>query len=186
MQAPGAQRQDRGSAGGYVSGQLPRAQPDSRDHVAEIPRDAAGSSARQEEQPPPRQAMETSPPPRASTAPRQRPKAFAAPASFRGPVYNDTLQQGGQMSLVVRRQGPPGAVMVRFEAWGGLLGSGDLAGHLSEDGRIAASGQLMVGRNPFLCTLSGVVAGGELTGSASFVRSSGGRVAHSRFTLTRS
>jgi len=189
VQAPEERQEDHGStakvAGGYVSGQLPRAQPDGGDHVAENLRAAAGSSAPQQEQPLPRQATETGPPPRASTPPGPRSTVPAAPV-FRGPVYNDTLQQGGQMSLVVRRQGPPGAVAVRFEAWGGLLGSGELAGRLSEDGRISASGQLMVGKNPFVCALSGLVAGDTLTGSASFVRSSSGRVAHSRFTLTRS
>ena len=119
--------------------------------------------------------------------PTNHPCNNAAPVSFRGPVYNETMQQGGQMSLAIRWQGPAGAIIVRFQAWGGLLGSGELAGHLSEDGRISASGQLMVGKNLFICDLSGLVVGGKLTGSASFVRSGGsGRVAHSRFTLTRS
>jgi hypothetical protein len=95
------------------------------------------------------------------------------------------MQQGGQMSLVIRRQ-PSGAVTARFEAWAGLLGSGDLTGRLTEDGRLQASGQLMVGRNAFTCELSGIVAGDRLTGSARFVRSGTGRVAYSRFALGRS
>ena len=133
----------------------------------------------------PRPATEAKPPPAAGMALRQQRAVNAVPVTFCGPVHNDTLQQGGQMSLVIKRQDPSGAVTARFEAWGGLLGSGELTGHLSEDGRLRASGLLMVGKNPFVCDLSGLVAGDELTGSASFVRSRGGRVAHSRLTLTR-
>ncbi len=89
-------------------------------------------------------------------------------------MFNETLNRGGQMSLVVTsRGGRPGAVTARFEAWGGLLGSGELTGSLSEDGRLSASGRLMVGKNPFDCDLSGRIAGGRLTGSATFVRSGG-------------
>ncbi len=44
----------------------------------------------------------------------------------------------------------------------------------------------MMGRNPFLCDLSGVLADGRLTGTASFVRrGSDGSAAHSRFSLAR-
>ena len=193
-QAPGPRTGDRGGTGGnpsrHVSGPSPSAQPDDTDHVLKGPRDAAGSPAPQEGQALPRQAAEASPPPSAGTVLRPRSAISRAPSgapvSFRGPVYNETIQQGGQMSLVIRRQGPSGAITARFEAWGGLLGSGELAGQLSEDGRISASGPLMVGKNPFVCDLSGLVTGDKLTGSASFVRSGGGRVAHSRFTLTRS
>ena len=109
------------------------------------------------------------------------------PIVFRGPVYNETMERGGQMSLVITRRGPSEAVGARFEAWGGLLGSGDMAGTLSEDGRLSLSGRLMVGKNPFDCELSGQVSGSTLTGSASFVRSGGvGRVSRSRFTLSGS
>jgi hypothetical protein len=106
--------------------------------------------------------------------------------AFRGPVYNDTLHQGGQMSLVIRHAGPSGTVTARFEAWGGLLGSGELAGRLAADGQLTLSGELMVGRNPFDCTLSGVVSGAGLAGTADFVRAGTGRTAYSRFALTRS
>jgi hypothetical protein len=116
----------------------------------------------------------------------QRPAVSEMPVVFRGSVYNETMHQGGQMSLAVRRQGSSGAVTARFEAWGGLLGSGELSGRLSEDGRLSASGRLMMGRNPFSCDLSGRVIGDRLVGSASFIRDSGGPVARSSFALTKS
>ena len=187
-QPPGARTGDRGGADRdsrvQVSDQRQGARQD--DRAIDSSRDHVGDPAQQARQPLPRQAMDTNSPPLAGTVPRQRPAVYGTPVAFRGPVYNETMQQGGQMSLVIRRQGSSGAVTARFEAWGGLLGSGELAGRLSEDGRLFASGPLMVGKNPFLCDLSGLVAGGRLTGSASFVRSGGGRVAHSRFTLARS
>ena len=189
-QPPGAPVDARGGTGasprGHASSQPPGARPGDRDHAVESSRDNVGSPAPREEQAPPRQLTETSSPPRAGTAPRSRSAVSGVPVSFRGPVYNETMQQGGQMSLAISKQRPSGAIIARFEAWGGLLGSGELTGHLSADGRISASGQLMVGKNLFVCDLSGLVAGDKLTGSASFVRSGGGRVAHSRFTLTRS
>jgi len=189
MQTPGARQEDHGGAGGgprdQASDQRPAAQPRGPDRMAASSRDKASSPMPHVEQLLPRPATEAKPPPAAGMALRQQRAVNAVPVTFCGPVYNDTLQQGGQMSLVIKRQDPSGAVTARFEAWGGLLGSGELTGHLSEDGRLRASGLLMVGKNPFVCDLSGLVAGDELTGSASFVRSRGGRVAHSRLTLTR-
>jgi hypothetical protein len=172
-----------GNLRGNVGGQPPRVQTDDS-HLAESPHDDAGL-ARGQEPAIPQQAAPTSPPSRASSTLRQRPALSAAAVSFRGPVYNETLRQGGQMSLVITRQGPPGAITARFEAWGGLLGTGELAGHLSKDGHLRASGQLMVGKNPFVCDLNGFISGGTLTGSASFLHSSNGRVAYSHFTLSR-
>ena len=117
-----------------------------------------------------------------------RPRAVATEilATFRGVVVNETMHQSGQMSLVIHKRAPSGAVAARFEAWGGLLGSGELLGTLSEDGRLSASGQLMMGRNPFTCALSGVMRGGTVVGSATFVRGGGAHAARSVFTLTRS
>ena len=109
-----------------------------------------------------------------------------APVLFQGPIYNETMGQGGHVALVIRRQAPTGAITARFDASQGLLGSGVLAGSVSGTGRITASGQLMMGKNPFNCDLSGTIIGDKLTGSASFVRNGGsGRAARSIFTLTR-
>ena len=109
-----------------------------------------------------------------------------APVLFQGPIYNETMGQGGHVALVIRKQASPGAITARFDASQGLLGSGVLAGSVSGAGRITASGQLMVGRNPFNCDLSGTIIGDKLTGSASFVRNgSSGWAARSVFTLTR-
>lgn len=105
---------------------------------------------------------------------------------YQGSVVNETMHQGGQLSLVITRLATPGSIRARFDAGEGLLGSGELVGSLSDDGRISASGQLMMGKNPFICDLSGLIIGDKLTGSASFVRTSGGRTAHSSFLLSRS
>lgn len=112
--------------------------------------------------------------------------ASEAPVRFQGPIYNETMGQGGHVALVIRKQAPGGAITARFDASQGLLGSGVLAGSMSGTGRITASGQLMVGKNPFNCDLSGTIVGDKLTGSASFVRNGGsGWAARSVFTLTR-
>ena len=109
-----------------------------------------------------------------------------APVLFQGPIYNETMGQGGHVALVIRREAPGGAITARFDASQGLLGSGVLAGSMSGAGRITASGLLMVGKNPFNCDLSGTIVGDKLTGSASFVRNGGsGWAARSVFTLTR-
>lgn len=109
-----------------------------------------------------------------------------APVLFQGPIYNETIRQSGHVALVIRKQAPGGAITARFDASQGLLGSGVLAGSMSGTGRITASGQLMVGKNPFNCDLNGTIVGDKLTGSASFVRNGGsGLAARSVFTLTR-
>lgn len=107
-----------------------------------------------------------------------------APVRFQGPIFNETMGQGGQVTLVIRKQAPTGAITARFNASQGLSGSGVLAGNVSGTGRITASGQLLMGRNAFMCDLSGTLNGGTLTGSANFVNS-GGAVYRSRFNLVR-
>jgi hypothetical protein len=162
--------------------------------VVEAPSEEAGMEAKEprpETEPsgekPADAPQQDSPPLRPSGA-ISRPKGVASeiPATFRGTVFNETMHQSGQMSLAIRTRAPPGAIAARFEAWGGLLGSGELLGTLSEDGRIFASGQLMMGKNPFTCTLSGVVKGDTVVGSATFVREGGTGTARSVFTLTKS
>ncbi len=111
--------------------------------------------------------------------------ASDAPVRFQGPIFNETMGQGGHVTLVIRKQAPAGAITARFNASQGLSGSGVLAGNLSGTGRITVSGQLLMGRNAFMCDLSGTLSGGTLTGSASFVNSNGGPMYHSRFNLVR-
>lgn len=106
--------------------------------------------------------------------------------SFKGPVNNETLHLSGKLSLEIVSGGTPGVIRARFHAWDGLLGTGELLGTISTEGRIALSGQLLVGRNPFLCNLTGVIRGDQVTGSARFVRPWGGAVALSSFNLLRS
>lgn len=190
---PGGSGADDESPRGEIDGEPLRAQPDSSGHDAvEHPRDdVAGTTPALAEGPRPQRAVQARPPPEdAGAAAQQRPATDGAPvivATFRGPVFNETLNRGGQMSLVVTRRGASGAITARFEAWGGLLGSGELSGRLSGDGRLSASGRLMVGKNPFDCDLSGRIAGGRLTGSATFVRSGGGgRTSRGTFSLTGS
>lgn len=163
----------------------PQAPPDER-AGAEAP-GAPGDAPRRPTDPiAPQTAEDAGPGATGDTAPPRQAVPPDTPAAFRGPVHNETMNRGGQMSLVVGGRGPSGAVTARFEAWAGLLGSGDLAGTLSEDGRLSLSGRLMVGKNPFDCELNGRIEGGRLTGSATFVRSGGnGRVSRSSFTLTR-
>ncbi len=111
--------------------------------------------------------------------------ASEAPVLFQGPIFNETMGQGGHVSLVIHRQPATDAITARFNASQGLVGSGVLAGSVSGTGRITASGQLLMGRNSFLCDLDGTLSGNTLTGSASFVRSGSGATYHSRFALVR-
>lgn len=121
----------------------------------------------------------------APAPPYEGPIVVDAPVLYRGPIMNETMGQGGYVTLLVRPQALPGAVKARFNASAGLLGTGELSGRVSASGRITLSGTLMVGQNPFACDLRGIISGGTLTGSATFVRSTGGTVSYSRFTLTR-
>ena len=118
-------------------------------------------------------------------ASRPRPGPAGTSIAFQGPVNNETMRQSGRLSLVIARRDASGAITARFHASDGLVGSGELTGSVSGDGHIAASGQLMMGKNPFLCDLSGTLIGDNLVGSARFVRTGSGRVAHSSFNLTK-
>ena len=130
-------------------------------------------------------AVVAGPAPRSSPAPAAQPMP-ASDLAFRGPIMNDTMGQGGQLALSIRRSGPGGAVTAYFHASAGLIGTGELSGTMSPDGRVALAGRLMMGRNPFDCSLEASLAGDRLVGSASFVRASSGLTARSRFTLVRS
>jgi hypothetical protein len=105
--------------------------------------------------------------------------------TFRGPIMNETMGQSGQLSLTIRSDAATGSVAAHFHAHAGLIGSGELTGMLGPDGRLDLSGQLMMGRNPYNCSLSGTLRGGTLTGSATFVRAGGRGSARSTFTLSR-
>ncbi|MBP0446959.1 hypothetical protein J8J14_19465 [Roseomonas sp. SSH11] len=125
------------------------------------------------------------PPPPAPSAPPPQ-ASVGRVAAFRGTVFNETLRRGGRLTLVVRGGDQPGPVSIRFDASNGLIGSGELRGNLTSDGRITASGTLMMGRNPHECELTGRISGDSLTGSAIFSRSTPGTATQSTFRLTRS
>jgi len=110
---------------------------------------------------------------------------LASLGSFRGPVKNETLRLTGKLALDLSLNPLSGSVRARFHAWNGLLGTGQLRGSVTRDGRVILSGQLLMGKNPFLCTLTGTIQGDHFTGSAEFVRPWGGRIAHSNFNLLR-
>ena len=125
------------------------------------------------------------------TTPRQvapKPVAPAAPPvmRFEGPVFNRNLNRGGMLSLEIRKVNSSDEVIVQFHAWAGLIGTGEPTGTVSGSGEIAASGRLMMGRNPFETTLQGRIIGGELNGSATFVRRGGPGPSFSTFSLRRS
>lgn len=124
------------------------------------------------------------PPTGASTKVQEPLLAADEAVLFQGPIYNETLGQGGYVTLLLRKQQRSGAITARFNASQGLLGSGVLIGSLSEMGHLAASGPLLVGRNSFMCGLTGTIAGERLTGTADFTRS-GRWAARSTFTLSR-
>lgn len=157
--------------------------------VGSIEVGSAGAAPLPAEPEPPVALAEAAPlpaPPRADfPAPTARRAAAGGPVLFRGPIFNETMKQGGHVTVAIRRQEPDGAVTARFDASQGLSGSGTLAGRVSGGGRIAVSGQLLMGQNPFMCDLNGVLDANTLTGSASFVRSGSGRVYRSRFNLVR-
>lgn len=124
-------------------------------------------------------------PPAALPGERRAVAVSNAPVLFRGPIFNETMGQRGHVTVAIRKQVSTGAITARFEASQGLSGTGTLAGSVSGTGRLVASGQLLMGKNPFMCDLSGLLDGNTLTGSASFVRSGNSRVYHSRFNLLR-
>ncbi len=135
-------------------------------------------------QPEPRNAVRATAQPIPSVA-RQAPRVAGTPAVFRGTIYNETMGQGGQLRIALQRQAQPGGVKVRFDASAGLVGSGELTGTLSDSGRLAVSGQLMMGRNAYDCDLQGTLAGDRLTGVAGFVRAGGSSVWRSSFRLAQ-
>jgi hypothetical protein len=102
-----------------------------------------------------------------------------------GAIVNDTMGQGGRLSLQLRTDGSEGPVGAWFHASHGLIGTGTLRGKIEPDGRITLSGRLMMGHNPFDCALQATLDGDRLVGEATFVRASSGARAHSRFTLRR-
>lgn len=120
------------------------------------------------------------PPPPPDTA--DRPDIVLA---FSGPIMNDTMGQGGRLSLQLRTDGSAGPVGAWFHASNGLIGTGTLRGKILPGGRITLSGRLMMGHNPFDCALQATLDGDRLVGEATFVRATSGARAHSSFTLTR-
>lgn len=139
--------------------------------------------------PPPR--PHAAPPARSAPLPADLPAppppgaAEAGILMFRGLVQNETLNRGGHLALSIRPRGGGGAVVIGFHASAGLLGTGELSGTLSPDGRIAASGRLMVGRNPFDCSLTARITGGQIAGSAIFLRPGQSEPSRSNFVLTQ-
>ena len=121
----------------------------------------------------------------ANAAPAARAETPAITLAFNGPILNETMGQGGQLSLQLRIQGAHGPVAALFHASKGLIGSGVLTGDISNNGRITLSGRLMMGRNPFDCALQGTLVGERLVGGATFVRVTSGAAAHSSFALSR-
>ncbi|MBB5694185.1 hypothetical protein [Muricoccus pecuniae] len=120
---------------------------------------------------PPRAGRASPPADFAPRAERAAPRPEAAePGTFRGSTFNVTLARGGGLRLTVTRSGPADAVMVRFQAYGGLIGAGQLAGRLTRDGQLTASGTLMMGQNPFTTELEGTISGDRLTGSVRYIR----------------
>ncbi|MBY0329224.1 MAG: hypothetical protein K2X49_00965 [Acetobacteraceae bacterium] len=97
-------------------------------------------------------------------------EAPSKPGTFHGTTFNETLGRSGVLRIAVNRAGPGDLVTVRFAAHGGLIGAGQLAGRLSRDGRLVASGTLMMGRNPFATELEGTISGDVLTGTARYTR----------------
>ena len=104
--------------------------------------------------------------------------------TFRGPVMNVTMQQGGQLALVIRER-EPGRIVLDFRASSGLIGAGQMTGTMTGDGRISATGRLLMGRNPFDCVLTAVSDGNTLTGEARFTRVGASSSAHGTFSLSR-
>ena len=117
--------------------------------------------------------------------PASRADTSATTLAFNGPILNETMKQGGQLSLQLRIHGAHGPAAALFHASQGLIGSGVLTGDIGSDGRITLSGRLMMGRNPFDCALQGTLKGERLVGVATFVRVTSGVAAHSSFTLSR-
>lgn len=104
---------------------------------------------------------------------------------FSGPIVNDTMGQAGTLSLKMTPDPVGARVGAFFQASHGLIGTGVLNGAVGPGGKIKLSGRLMMGRNPFACTLHATLEGGHLVGEATFIRQSNGAAAHSTFALSR-
>lgn len=113
------------------------------------------------------------------------PSSVAKVLTFRGPVMNETMQRGGQLTLQILRHGNSDIITVEFRASAGLVGTGELTGTISGDGQISAAGRLLMGRNPFDCVLRATSTGGTLTGGATFIHVGSTHSARSTFTLAR-
>ncbi len=125
------------------------------------------------------------PPPPTKQAVRPLPQASAQEvAAYHGVVVNDTLGTTGRLTLGLRPVEPEGAIRVRFQASAGLLGTGELAGTISQDGRLTVSGPLAVGANTFFCRIEAIVTPDTLSGGATYSRP-GSPVSTGRFRLTR-
>lgn len=137
---------------------------------------------------PPRQAAAEVPRAAPPEPPRPTP-SLDGTARFRGASYNETIGRSGGLSLSIVPAGPGGAVVVRFDSYGGLVGSGELQGRVWPDGRLVASGTLLMGRNPFVTEIEGQIEGDRLVGSATYIRvvDPGQRssATRGRFTLQR-
>lgn len=129
--------------------------------------------------PPPLQAVPSRP------APPDAVDRAGSVLAFSGPIMNDTMGQGGRLSLQLRTDGSGRPVGAWFHASNGLIGTGPLSGEMGPDGRIRLSGRLMMGRNPFDCALRATLEGDRLVGEATFVRATSGATAHSSFALSR-
>lgn len=103
---------------------------------------------------------------------------------FSGPIMNDTMQQHGTLSLKLTWGPVNSRVAAIFHASNGLIGSGHLDGAMGPDGKVKLAGKLMMGRNPFSCTLSATLRDGRLVGDATFTHQSNGAAAHSTFALS--
>ncbi len=112
------------------------------------------------------------------------PGATEPTMTFKGPVMNVTMQQGGQLALMIRQR-EPGRITVDFRASSGLIGAGQMTGTMTGDGRISVTGRLMMGRNPFDCVLNAVSDGDSLIGEARFTRVGTNNSAQGTFNLSR-
>ena len=124
-------------------------------------------------------------PPLAPPAPAPPSPPQSATATYRGTTVNETIGVSGRLTLTLRRTGPGSDVRVFFQASAGLLGQGELAGKLTSDGHLTASGPLAMGANTFMCMLDAVVGPDSMSGGATYSRP-GSSVAQGRFRLARS
>jgi type II secretory pathway predicted ATPase ExeA len=116
------------------------------------------------------QRIERTAPARREAPPTDAAMVPAMSETFRGTTFNETLGRSGRLQMVVTRVGQGDAAAVRFEASRGLVGAGQLAGSLSPEGRLFASGTLMMGANPFATEIEGTITGNQLVGTVKYTR----------------